>query len=339
MDWRTADAPSRRMAQRGRSGGNDAAFQARAAVDRGRLRRDCGSLAVAGARGRRVLQGQDGHLHRRHRARRRLRRLWPPRRRIHAETPARLHLRGEEHAGRRPRHRRQRDLRRQARRAHHRLVQHRPHLQPAYRPRRGPLRPDQDVVDRQGGFRSARHHLRRALADQDLRGPARVQGAGQVRDRRHRQRLLCGDGHADQRAAAACQGPDRLQRQPGPARHAPQGGRLHGRLALHLRAVRRQQIRPLRRPGRRRRQGRAAAGAARRRPDRQAADRPDPIADRHRPLHGRPARHAERAPRGAAHRLPQGARGQGAAGQGREAGAPRRSVLRRGRRSKPCRRL
>ena len=84
------------------------------------------------------------------------------------------------------------------------------------------LRPDQDVVDRQGGFRSARHHLRRALADQDLRGPARVQGAGQVRDRRHRQRLLCRDGHADQRAAAACQGPDRLQRQRGPARHAPQ---------------------------------------------------------------------------------------------------------------------
>ena len=45
-----------------------------------------------------------------------------------------------------------------------------------------------------------------------------------------------------------------------------------------------------------------------------------------------PPGHPKRAPRGAAQRLPQGARGQGAAGQGREAGAPRRAVLWRGRR-------
>ena len=129
--------------------------------------------ARAGADRRRLLQRQDRHLHRRHLARRRLRRLWPAGRRIHAALPAGLDLRGPQHAGRRPHDRDQCHLRGEAGRPDHRHLQHRADLQPAHQAQGRALRPREDVVDRQGRQRRARHGDRAAVADQDLRGPGR----------------------------------------------------------------------------------------------------------------------------------------------------------------------
>ena len=62
-----------------------------------------------------------------------------------------------------------------------------------------------------------------------------------------------------QRAEAAGQGPDRLQRQRRPARHAARRNRRRHGLALVVRAVREERLWPLHRPDRRHRKGRSAA--------------------------------------------------------------------------------
>ena len=59
--------------------------------------------------------------------------------------------------------------------------------------RRRQVRSRQDVLDRQGGLRPARHHHRRAIADQVVQGFAEQQGDGELRRRRHRQRDLYRD--------------------------------------------------------------------------------------------------------------------------------------------------
>ena len=201
--------------------------------------------AGAGAGRRGLLQGQDRHLHRRDRGRRRLRPLWTTGRRVHAALPARLDLRGAQPAGRRPSGRNQHDLRLARRRPDHRHLQHRPDLQPARRAARHQVRPHQDVLDRQGHHRAARDRDRAAVADQDLRRVAGQQGAAQFRDLGRRQRELCRDHDADRGAQAACEDPDRLQRQRRPARDAPRRDRRHDRLALLVRAVREERLRPL----------------------------------------------------------------------------------------------
>ena len=49
-----------------------------------------------------------------------------------------------------------------------------------------------------------------AIANQEFSGVGGTEAAGQLRDRRHRQRLLCGNGDAHQTAEAADQASDRL---------------------------------------------------------------------------------------------------------------------------------
>ena len=128
--------------------------------------------------------------------------------RYHAEISAGLARAGAQRAGRRPHHRRQHDLRRAARWADHRHVQHRSHLQSADGPARassstspssaGSARPSDEirvmVVSTKSGYKSIDDMLK-------------AQGADQIRRRRRRLGRL--SRHPHPRFRASDRHPDR----------------------------------------------------------------------------------------------------------------------------------
>ena len=108
-------------------------------------------------------------------------------------------------------------------------------------------------------------------------------------DLRRRQRELRRDHDAHLGAQGALESPDRLQRQRRPAGDAPRRSRRHDRLAVFVRAVRQERLRPIHRADRRQGHRRAAAPRPGQRSGRAVADRAGAVAGRRRPVDRRPA--------------------------------------------------